>query len=179
MLWCPNRTPQPALVTQVRRALLPQHRQDFWRIHVRPTTIIQHTAQPHPCTHAHKDTHAITHARTRAHCGPMAHKKVGYAVQFPHKLLHWLAPDCTNAERARIADELLDAPDCCLRSHGGFASRIRHLAQSFSPIRARQMAYILGPYIQSLVLQWGQRLSISIADLECFNAKLKRFKAGL
>ena len=137
---------------------------------------------PHSRTHArtHTQRHTCNHARTHT-CAlwAMAHTQVGYAVQFPHKLLHWLAPDCTNAERVRIADELLDAPDCCLRSHGGFASRIRHLAQSFSPIRARQMAYILGPYIQSLVLQWGQRLSISIADLECFNAKLKRFKAGL
>ena len=48
-------------------------------------------------------------------------------------------------------------------------------APSFVEPRDRYSARLVGQYVRTLLREWALKFSFTIRDVECFNAKLKRF----
>ena len=101
-----------------------------------------------------------------------------WCCQLPFRLLHLLRADVTVDATRVVAASLLDAHNCCLAAFGGIALRLRGLALAHSDVRAEQINFVLGAYVHKLLWEWAVRLKLTIADLECLNARIKRFRVA-
>ena len=60
----------------------------------------------------------------------------------------------------------------------GFSIQFRHLAESSFPQRADCVEFVLSSFGRAVLESWAGSLSASIADLECVNAVIKRFRVS-
>jgi hypothetical protein len=90
---------------------------------------------------------------------------------FPYVLIGLVLPEATLESKRSIAILLLDSARCHVDA--GFSMLLLNMALQH-PVREDQIAFLLSEYVFSIVLAWSIIQMISIYDLECVNAKVRR-----
>lgn len=95
-----------------------------------------------------------------------------FTKQWPYMLL-LLISDVAMELMLEVINNFLFAAVCCMDA--GFTRVLRHLVDVNFVTVAEKRAFMLSNYIKVILLALAKHLSASIADIECFNAVIKRF----
>eukprot|EP00974_Lingulodinium_polyedra_P083626 8096399-Lingulodinium_polyedra.AAC.1 len=104
--------------------------------------------------------------------------KVTWQSQWPYRLLQLLRAELSFDAKRKVAEEFLAAQSCCLAQGGGISKAAREAALRWSTNQTEQIEFLLGKWTTELLQAWCESISPSIADLECINAKVKRWHTG-
>ena len=91
---------------------------------------------------------------------------------WPYKLL--LLLNCEYGAGREIAIDLLHSRECCFGQGGSIAIDLYDLAHALYDDEEEQIQFLLGPWCIKVIQAWSRKISITIQDVECGNAWVKR-----
>ena len=91
---------------------------------------------------------------------------------WPYKLL--LLLNCEYGAGRQIAIDLLHSRECCFGQGGSIAIDLYDLAHALYDDEEEQIQFLLGPWCIKVIQAWSRKISITIQDVECGNAWVKR-----